>query len=277
MTQLVTNEAVREFWEKNPVAASGIAAMPGTAAFFSDFDRLREAEECEPYEFSNRIHGYENSRGKRVLDVGCGNGYVLSRYARHGAEVCGIDLTETALNLSRRRFELEGLKGEFRATDGNRIPYPDASFDIACSMGVLHHIEDPRPMLTEMARVLRPGGRLILMFYHRNSWKYRVVLPLRRLFDPVYRGKSLQQALNMNDGQNCPLAKVYSRDEARGLLPGFTDIQFAVNQLSWKQLFLVPPLARALGRLLPSCSESFFARHLGWNLYIQATKSIDAG
>ena len=272
MAASVTNDAVRAFWEAHPVAAEAIAAEPGSAAFFAAFDRLREADACEPYDFSNRIHGYDRAAGKRVLDIGCGNGYVLSRYARRGAAVAGIDLTETALDLSRRRFALEGLAGEFRRTDGDAIPYPDASFDIVCSMGVLHHIEDPRPMLREAARVLKPGGELILMLYHRGSWKYRVLLPLRRRLDPRYRGKSLQEALNMNDGAGCPLAKVYSRAEAQALLADFADIRFSLNQLGWKQLLLLPPLARLLAPLLPPASESFFARRLGWNLYVQARK-----
>jgi hypothetical protein len=95
---------------------------------------------------------------------------------------------------------------------------------------------------------------------------------LRCAFDPHYRGKTLQQALNMNDGDACPLAKVYSRAELGALLTSFTDLRFTVNQLSWKQLLLVPPLARLLKPLLPSCNDSFFARRLGWNLYAQAVK-----
>jgi SAM-dependent methyltransferase len=270
----VSNEEVRSFWEKNPVAAAGIAAEPGSAAFFARFDALREAPECEPWDFSNRIHGYTRARGKRVLDVGCGNGYVLAQYARHGAEVHGIDLTETALSLSRRRFELAGLSGTFQRTDGDTIPYPDATFDIVCSMGVLHHIEDPRPMLAEMRRVLRPGGEIIVMMYHRHSWKHLVVHPLKRLLDPRYRGKTLAQVLNMNDGPDCPLALVYSRGELRRLLSGFADIRFECNQLSWQQLLLVPGLGRGLTSVLPSCSESIFARHLGWNLYARALKPV---
>jgi SAM-dependent methyltransferase len=272
MSGAVSNEAVRDFWEKHPVAAAAIAAEPGSAEFFAAFDALREADDCEPDAFSSRIHGYDRARGKRVLDVGCGNGYVLARYARHGAEACGTDITETALALSRRRFEIEGLAGEFRRTDGDALPYPDEHFDVACSMGVLHHIENPRPMLSEMRRVLKPGGELILMLYNRDSWKFRVVLPLRRRLDPAYRGKSLAEALNMNDGKDCPLAKVYGRDEVAALLGGFRDIRFAVNQLSWKQLFLVPPAARLLRPILPRQSESFFARRWGWNLYINAVK-----
>lgn len=175
----VTNEQVRSFWERNPVAAAAIPAEPGTAAFFAQFDALREAPECGLWDFSNRIHGYTSARGKRVLDVGCGNGYVLAQYARHGAEVHGIDLTETAVHLSGRRFQLAGLNGTFQRTDGETIPYPDETFDMACSMGVLHHIADPRPMMAEMRRMLKPGGEIILMMYHRHSWKHLVVHPLK--------------------------------------------------------------------------------------------------
>jgi SAM-dependent methyltransferase len=268
----VSNAAVRAFWEEHPVAAEAIEAPLASPEYFAAFDGLREADDCEPYAFSNRIHGYDQAAGKRVLDIGCGNGYVLWHYARRGAHVHGVDITETALALSRRRFELGGLKAEFRLTDGNRLPYPDRHFDIVCSMGVLHHIEDPRPMLAEARRVLRPGGRLILMLYHRNSWKYRVVLPLRLVFDPHYRGKTLQQALNMNDGDECPLAKVYSRGEVRALLGDFRDLRFTVNQLSWRQLLLIPALARALQPRLPPLSESPLAGTLGWNLYVEAVK-----
>lgn len=268
----VSNAAVRAFWEQNPVAGEAIQAPPATPEYFAAFDRLREADECEPYAFSNRIHGYDQAAGKRVLDIGCGNGYVLWHYARHGAHVHGVDITETALNLSRRRFELGGRRAEFRRTDGNNLPYPDNHFDIVCSMGVLHHIEDPRPMLAEARRVLRPGGRLILMLYHRNSWKYRVVLPLRLLLDAHYRGKTLQQALNMNDGDDCPLAKVYSRGEVRALLADFRGLQLTVNQLSWRQLLLFPALVRRLQPWLPPLSDSRMAHALGWNLYVEAVK-----
>ncbi len=271
---MVSNAEVRSFWERNPVAAAGIAVEPGTPAFFQIFDRMREAPECEPWEFSNRIHGYVQAAGKRVLDVGCGNGYVLAQYARHGAEVCGVDLTETALKLSRRRFELAGLEGDFRLTDGDHLPYPDGYFDVVCSMGVLHHIDDPRPMIREIWRVLRPGGRIILMLYHRHSYKYLVILPLKRLLLPHYWGKSQAEACNMNDGEECPLAKAYSRMEVLDLLGEFECHELMLNQLSWRQLFLIPALGEMLSRVLPSCSESWFARHFGWNLYARAVKPV---
>ena len=74
--------SVKQFWENNPVAAAGIAAELGTVEYFRAFDAMREEDDCEPYELSERIHGYSSARGLKVLDIGCGNGYVLSQYAR---------------------------------------------------------------------------------------------------------------------------------------------------------------------------------------------------
>jgi len=264
---------VRDYWDANPVAADGIAVPAGSAEFFSAFDAIREAEDCEPYVYSDMIHGYSASQGKRVLDVGCGNGYVLSRYARKGANVTGVDLTEKAIELSRRRFELEDLSGDFEQIDGVHLPFPDNEFDIVCSMGVLHHIPDPGPTVDEIYRVLKPDGKIIIMLYYRYSYNNMVVLRLKRLFDRRYRGMSHQEALNRTDGVDCPLAKVYSRTEARELLHRFSDIQFRLNYLSWRQLFLLPHKAAAIaGRLLGSPSDTWLARRLGWNLYITATK-----
>jgi SAM-dependent methyltransferase len=270
----VPTQHVRDFWESHPVAARQVAPEPGTPAYFTSVDALREAPACEPYEFSNRIHGYTQARGARVLDVGCGHGYVLAHYAKSGAEVHGLDLTERALDVSRRRFEWAGLSGRFTRTDGDQIPYPDAHFDIACSMGVLHHIADPRPMLSEMRRVLRPGGKLILMLYNRRSFRNWVTFPFRKFFGaPGYRGKSLQQIRNMNDGADCPLALVYSKAEVRRLLePGFDDLRFTVNKLPYEEVFLFLRGSGRIARLLGNPSESFLARTIGWNLYIQATR-----
>ena len=265
-------ENVKAFWEQNPVAAEGISQELGTAGYFRAFDALREADACEPYAVSEAIHGYSTAKDLKVLDIGCGNGYVLYQYARHGAHVTGVDLTKTAVELSRKRFALTGLLGQFVEVDGNKLPFPDGDFDIVCSMGVLHHISDPRPMVDEIFRVLKPGGRLIVMLYYRYSWKNLILIRLRRLLDPQFRGKTQQEALNMNDGDACPLALVYSRREASALFSRFSGITFKLTQLSWRQLFMLPPLVRLAERYLSPSSESWPSRVMGWNLNVHATK-----
>ena len=265
-------ENVKDFWENNPVAASGISSELGTVEYFRAFDTLREEDGCEPYDLSEKIHGYSSSKGLKVLDIGCGNGYVLFQYARHGAEVTGVDLTSTAIDLSRKRFELAKMPGTFVEIDGQHLPFPDDHFDVVCSMGVLHHISNPEPTVNEMYRVLKPGGRLIVMLYHRHSWKNLVLLRMRRLFDPKFRGKTQQEALNMNDGDDCPLALVYSRSEASGLFRGFNNKKFFLTLLSWKQLLMLPPLVKFAERHFPPSSQSWPARLMGWNLNMHAVK-----
>jgi ubiquinone/menaquinone biosynthesis C-methylase UbiE len=253
---------VRAFWEEHPVAAAAVPHEPGTREFFEHYDRLRE--ENEPVRFSYRLHEYEQFAGQRVLDVGCGNGYVLSRFAREGAHTYGIDLTATAVGLSRRRFELEGLDGRFVVGSAEDLPFPTASFDCVTSMGVLHHTPDTARAVGEVHRVLKPGGRLIVMFYHRDSAVYRrLKLRARR------SGRDLQEFVNEVDGVGNPKGDVYTRDELRALLHQFTDLELSVGMLQGL------PVGRH--RFPPKMLLKPFASRWGWFLYAKGRKAARAG
>lgn len=251
---------VRAFWERNPVATAAVPYEPGTAEFFEHYDRLREANESVA--FSRRLHEFESFRGQRVLDVGCGNGYVLSQYARAGASTTGIDLTGAAIDLSRRRFALAQLDGQFTIGSAEDLPFATDAFDCVCSMGVLHHTPDTERAVREVHRVLRPGGRLIVMFYHRDSAVYRrLQLHARR------SGRPLQMFVNEVDGVGNPKGDVYSRDELRALLGGFEDVNLSVGFLQGL------PIGRV--RVPPKVLLRPFASRWGWFLYAKARKPVD--
>src|SRR5215213_10298160 len=108
-SEAIRIEDVRSFWDANPLCAAAIPHPLGTAQYFANYDALREANES--LDFSYQLHEYRQFAGKKVLDVGSGNGYVLSKYAREGAEVYGVDLTPTAIDLCQERFKLLGLHG----------------------------------------------------------------------------------------------------------------------------------------------------------------------
>jgi SAM-dependent methyltransferase len=261
-------EEIRDFWQEHPVGDSRIRSRATLYDYFREFDNSRESPDVEPYPFSNFVHDYENSKGKAVLDYGCGNGYVLSHYARHGASVYGVDLTQAAIDLCRARFELLGLEGNFVQNDGTTVPFEDGLFDVACSMGVLHHIPDPAPTVAELYRVLKPGGRLIVMLYHRDSFRYRVTYRLRR------SGETMEERINRNDGPDNPYGRVYTREEARRLLAAFEGHRFYVNKLGLGELALWwPPLERVVARVVPQRAAGKLARRWGWNLYCVARKS----
>jgi ubiquinone/menaquinone biosynthesis C-methylase UbiE len=101
--------------------------------------------------------------GKDVLEVGCGTGLVLERIAAFAASARGIDISPKMLEQARAR----GL--DVAVGDATALPFPDASFDVACSFKVLAHVRDIERALAEMARVVRPGGFVLAEFYNPNS------------------------------------------------------------------------------------------------------------
>lgn len=256
----VTTEQVRSFWQANPLCVQGNPYQLGTADFFEFYNAQREAIESIPYSYA--LHEYPDFKEKNVLDVGCGNGYVLSKYAAEGAEVFGIDITEAGVELCRKRFEYLKLKGDFRVADAQDIPFPDETFDCVCSMGVLHHVPDTQKALDEIYRVLKPGGRLIVMFYHRQSAKYQFMYRVRSLFS----GKTMQQLVNEFDGVGNPKGTVFSKPELRKMLHEFTDIKMHVGYLSTEDI-----VVRG-ARFLPRNLFKPLAPILGWNLYAKARK-----
>jgi SAM-dependent methyltransferase len=263
-----TLEEIRDFWQEHPIGDSHIRSRATLYDYFREFDNVRESPDVEPYELSNLVHDYEGSAGKAVLDYGCGNGYVLAQYARHGAAVSGVDVTEKAIELARARFGLLGLEGTFVQGDGTTIPFLDESFDVACSMGVLHHIPDPKPVVAELSRVLRPGGKLVVMVYNRDSYRYRVTYRLRR--GP---NETLEQRVNRNDGRDNPYGRVYSEDELRALLGGFEGHAFRVGKLPFGEIALWwSPGERVLTRVVPRRAVDRLAGRWGWNLYCVARK-----
>jgi len=260
-TGLPTTADVRAFWEEHPVAAASIHEKLGAPEFYVTFDRLRN--EIEPAALQDQVYRYAAFDQKAVLEVGCGNGYLLSRYARHGARVWGVDLTRTAVALAQQRFELGALRGYFAQGDAQRLPFRDGSFDLVVSAGVLHHVPDIAAAIAEIHRVLKPAGLFVIMLYHRDSIHYRVLYPLYGLFHSAFRGKGPAQIAREIDGAGNPIGRTYTRQEVRRLLGAFRDVRLLVGSLPVPGLRALPPGRALLGVL---------AKRLGWFLYAQAVK-----
>lgn len=253
-------QEVRSFWEAHPLCAAAIPYPLGTREYFEYYDRLREANES--VQFSYWLHEYKHFVGKKVLDVGSGNGYVLSKYAQENAEVFGIDITKIGIDLCCKRFKMLGLEGHFVVGNAEELPFESDMFDCVCSMGVLHHTPNMAKALSEIHRVLKPGGRLIVMVYHRNSVLYRFKFPLTSLVT----GKKIQQLVNEVDGVENPKGSVYSKRELHRLLKMFKDVDLFVNRLQKWMLF---PTSR---RFIPDCLLQKFGKFWGWFLYAKGRK-----
>lgn len=100
--------------------------------------------------------------GQRVLDVGCGDGALACTLARHGAEVVGVDADPAMLEAARRRADEGAGHAEFAEGHAERLSFPDDSFDVVVAVTVLCFVGDASGAISEMVRVLRPNGRLVL-------------------------------------------------------------------------------------------------------------------
>ena len=129
---------------------------------------------------------FERLAGREVLEVGCGSGIAVQLFAEAGANVTAVDLTPWAVETTRKRMEAFGLEAHVQEADGERLPFEDASFDLVFSWGVIHHTTDMDAALGQLVRVLRPGGQLVLMLYHRRSFFFLAYRGLAR-FLPVAR------------------------------------------------------------------------------------------
>jgi ubiquinone/menaquinone biosynthesis C-methylase UbiE len=157
---------VRSFWEEEPCGVVHAVAPEGTSEFYDQIEQRRS--ELEP--FIERFADFEGARGQRVLEIGVGAGTDFIRFARAGAIASGVDLTEHAVALVRKRLELESLEGDLRVADAEALPFEDGRFDRVYSWGVLHHTPDTERSVREAIRVLRLGGELCVMLYARHSW-----------------------------------------------------------------------------------------------------------
>ena len=200
---------------------------------------------------------FAGSRGKQVLEIGVGLGSDLIRFARAGAKVTGIDLTEHAVQLVRRRLELEGLAGNVQTADAENLPFADESFDLVYSWGVLHHTPDTERAVREAIRVVRPGGRLCVMLYARHSWvSYGMWVRHALLAGRPWRSLRTVLAAHMESEGT----KGYTERELRDLFAGLDEPRVTKVGTAYDRQ-IAGPLARLSGD------------RLGWNLVVRGRRS----
>jgi ubiquinone/menaquinone biosynthesis C-methylase UbiE len=192
--------------------------------------------------------------------------------AAAGARVTAIDLTPTAVEMTRRRLELHSLEGTVLEADAEALPFADASFDFVWSWGVIHHSQDTDRVIAEIARVLRPGGRLAFMVYHRNSITFWVNYVLvRGVLQGGLRHETPDELANRwSDGV---IARHYTRESlARALEPHFEEIRTAVMGQIGEAVPLPARLRARVAPLVPLALRRRLLRRFGWFLFAAARR-----
>lgn len=206
-----------------------------------------------------RVANFPSGSGQRVLEIGVGMGADLVRWAREGATVVGVDLTQRAVDLTRARLANEGLSGVVEVADAEDLPYPDGAFDIVWSWGVLHHTPRADEALLEATRVLKPGGRYLVMVYHRHSW---LALAAWTRF-ALLKGLPLRSLSKAISHIESPGTRAYTASEATKLLVGRLD-----------PLTVRPVLTHWDKRVAPGLA-TLGGDRFGWFLVIQGVRRTD--
>jgi len=157
---------VRAYWDTRIHDLSITTQPVGTKAFFDELEEYRFGK----LEYLARIVKFAGYQGKRLLEIGCGVGTDLVRFAKGGAIVTGIDLSEQAIELCQRNFAANGVAGDLRVMNGEQMTFANNTYDVVYAHGVLQYTPEPTAMLREIHRVLKPDGHGILMVYNRYSW-----------------------------------------------------------------------------------------------------------
>jgi SAM-dependent methyltransferase len=263
---------VAAHWEAEPCGTRDLD-QEDRAGFFAALSSRRYGIEPHIPGFADFARG----RGRRVLEIGVGSGTDFEQWVHAGAIATGIDLTEAGVLLTRERLALAGLEARVEQGDAEQLSFPDGSFDIVYSYGVLHHTPDTERAVAEARRVLAPGGTLLLMLYHYPSWTALFVWGRKCLLTgrPWKRPRwAIAQYLES------PGTKMYTYAEARRLLAGFTSVHMRTEltpmfagERSEKYGTRFDAAAYAFGRDVVRPLISRFGRRWGLALLIEARKS----
>lgn len=180
-------DAIAAYWNEH-IHDLSIATHPiGSKGFFDELDAYR----FDKLRYLPEVVDFSGYSSKKLLEVGCGIGIDLARFAAGGTDVTGIDLASRSIELSEQNFEQRGLQGDFEVMNGEAMTFDDASFDVVYAHGVLQYTMSPERMVAEIHRVLKPGGSAILMGYNRRSWlrlmSVMLRTPLEHMDAPGYR------------------------------------------------------------------------------------------
>jgi SAM-dependent methyltransferase len=262
--------AVRDYWDRRPCNLRHSAAPVGSRRYFDEVEQRKYFVEPHIPAFA----AFERWRGKRVLEIGCGLGTDTINFARAGASITAIDLSERSLDLARTRAEVFGVADRIRflQADGERLSsvVEPAPYDLVYSFGVIHHSPHPDRILREIrAHFVHADSVLKLMVYHRRSWKVADIV-LREahgrwwaLDDAVARHSEAQTG--------CPVTYTYTRRGGARLLEaaGFRLLDASVDHIF---PYRVPEyrryeyVKRWPFRWLPAAAMRGLERRLGWHL-----------
>ncbi len=255
MSDLILIDSIASYWNEH-IHDLSVATQPvGSPGFFKELDEYR----FDKLNYLPNLVNFSAYQGKTILEVGCGVGIDLVRFAKGGARVTGVDLSPVALELARQNFAHNGLDADLCLMNGEALDFEDDSFDVVYAHGVLQYTANPGKMVAEIYRVLKTGGEAILMVYNKYSWLNMLSMVM-------------QVSLEHEDA---PVLRKFSSREFRRLLEPFHSYQIIPERFPVKSRLHVGIKGSVYNSIFVGAFNALpkaLVRPMGWHLMAFARK-----
>lgn len=247
----------RQYWNENPIGAEPFAAEIGSREFYDQYldyyDRF--------YDYKWTTFQYEKYRDRKVLEIGCGLGIDSVKFAKSGAELTCVDLSDTSVCHTRQLLDDLGLPATVCQGNAEELEFSDESFDVVYAYGVLMHVENEQKALAEVHRVLKTGGEALVVLYHRRSWFWLL--------------KKLTGINVESEAGDPPIIRVHSVREVRRFFSAFSEVDICLDRFPIQTRRRKGLLALLfnwgfvpLSKLVPKP----LMRPFGWHIIVKAIK-----
>jgi ubiquinone/menaquinone biosynthesis C-methylase UbiE len=257
---------VKAYWNRASCETDQARSEKFSREYFEEIERFRYSSQPFIHSFAQ----FTRYRGKKVVEVGFGAGTDFIQWLRAGAIASGVDLTEEALDNLSHRIEVYGLPKPERIQvgDAEKLPFESNSFDLGYSWGVLHHSPDTEKAVSELVRVIRPGGEMKIMLYNRHSTcAFQGWIKFALLKGKPW--KNLKWV--MWNHQESIATKAYTKREVVQMLSsmGMTEIRIDPVMMDIELILKgFPAILRPFVRMAVKATEPWW----GWSLAIYARK-----
>ena len=273
----------KDWWETNPMTYDWdkeLGEIRYTKEYFESVDEifgeghsLINNPNWPKGKILERFIPYNEFEGKDVLEIGCGAGLVASDIAKSGANLSAIDLTSQAIKITKKRFQMGSLNGSILQMDAENLSFDDSSFDFVVSWGVIHHSGNMKQILSEIHRVLRPGGKAYIMVYNKTSIRYNIYC---RFWLGTIKMKFLKMSLDeiagsITDGH---IARHLEKNEFLELADKFSSVKLSFSDEKTTILKYLFGIGRPFRYIywLTKPTERWLASKWGWYLEAKLEK-----
>ncbi|HEV2916656.1 MAG TPA: class I SAM-dependent methyltransferase [Candidatus Babeliales bacterium] len=270
----VSIDEVKQFWNHRPCNIRHSNKEVGTCAYFDEVEQRKYFVEPHIPLFAQ----FAQWKDKHVLEIGCGIGTEAINFARHGANLTIIELSEESLNLTKKRFDVYGLKANFilgNAEELDTLIPQGKKFNLIWSFGVIHHSPNPEKILQKCNKLLADDGELRIMVYAKLSYKVFNIMQETDTWD--FAALDTLIALYSEAQTGCPITYAYTIEGAKRLFKDFDIVDIYKTHIFCWDIPSYIAYRYEKASCFQHISDEFFKElesELGWHILIRAKKKI---